>query len=139
MARVTPEEYTEKYSRRIKSSLSDIKAGVNKVTTNPMEQAAAKADKMKERLVASIDSGKWQRGLRAVSLEEWKSKLIDKGIPRISAGVDAAKGKITSFAEKLLPYVDEGSAKVKNMPDLTLEDSINRMSTFIRHMADFKK
>lgn len=139
MAKLTPKEFQEKHARRLKASLSDIKAGVSRVTENPMEKAANKSEKMKERLVAAIDSGKWARGLRSVSLDDWKSQLINKGIPRISAGIDAAAPKVEAFAEKLLPYIDEGVAKVKSMPDLTLEDSISRMSEFIRHMANFKK
>ena len=139
MARVTAAQFQEKHARRLKASLQDIKAGVERVTENPMEKAAAREEKMKERLIAAVDSGKWARGLRAVSLEDWKKQLINKGIPRISAGIDAAAPKVTAFAEKLLPYIDEGVAQIKNMPDITLEDSIARMTTFIRHMANFKR
>ena len=139
MARVTPEEFADKYARRLKGSISDIKAGVERVTESPTEKAARKADKMKARLVESIDSGKWQAGLKRVTLDEWKDKMINKGLNRISAGVDASKGKVTEFASQLLPHIDAGVEKIKNMPDLTLEDSINRMSEFIRHMSKFRK
>jgi len=37
----------------------------------------------------------------------------------------------------LLPHIDSVRAGVEKMPDLTLEDSINRMSTFVRGMAKF--
>ena len=139
MARVTPEEFADKYARRLKGAISDIKSGVERVNESPTEKAARKADKMKEHLIAAIDSGKWQNGLRRVTLDEWKDKMINKGLNRISAGVDASKGKVQDFASQLLPYIDEGVNKVKSMPDLTLEDSINRMSEFIRHMAKFRK
>lgn len=139
MARVTAQEYQEKHARRLKASVEDIRRGVNNITVNPCEQAADKQDKMLSHLTESVTSGKWARGLRKVTLAEWKEKMTAKGIPRISTGIDGAKDKVIAFAEELLPYVDAGVSKVKKMPDLTIEDSINRASTFIRHMADFKR
>jgi len=139
MAKVSPEEYQEKHARRLKASIEDIRRGVGRVTANPCEAAAAKADKMLARLSESVQSGKWARNLKKVSLEDWKSKMVDKGVPRISGGIDGAKGKVIAFAKDLLPHVDAGVSKVKAMPDLTIDDSINRAGAFIRHMADFKK
>lgn len=139
MARVTPEGYQEKHARRLKGAVDDIRKGVDRITENPCEQAAAKQDKMIARLTESVTTGKWARGLRKVSLDEWKTKMKDKGIPRISGGIDGAKEKVIDFARELLPHVDTGVEKIKRMPDLTIEDSINRASAFIRHMSDFRK
>ena len=139
MAKLTPEQFAEKHARRLKGSMADIKRGVEGVTNSPMEKAAAKKDKMQARMNEALDSGKWERGLKSVSLEDWKNQLVTKGIPRISAGIDAAHDKVVNFASKLLPYIDEGRAKVKSMPDLTLEDNLNRMTEFVRHMSKFRK
>jgi len=139
MAKVTAEEYQEKHARRLKGAITDIQRGVARVTVNPCELAANKADKMLSRLSEAVQSGKWSRNLKKVSLEGWKEKMINKGVPRISGGIDGAKDKVISFAKVLLPHVDAGVDKIKNLPDLTIDDSINRAATFIRHMADFKK
>ena len=139
MAKVTAEEYQEKHARRLKGSTEDIRKGIEKVTKNPCELAAAKSDKMLSKLTESVQSGKWAKNLKKVSLEDWKSKMTDKGVPRISSGIDGAKDKVIAFAEELLPYVDTGVAKVKTMPDLTIDDSINRAAEFIRHMSGFRK
>ena len=139
MARVTAEEYQEKHARRLKASVEDIRRGIERVTTNPCEEAAKKADKMLAKLSEAVQSGKWANNLKKVSLEEWKKKMTEKGVPRISGGIDGAKDKVIAFAKDLLPHVDTGVSKVKAMPDLTIDDSINRASAFIRHMADFKK
>lgn len=139
MAKVTASEYQEKHARRLKEATVDMANGVSKVTTSPMAKAADKAEKMKTNLVKAIDSGKWQAGLKNVTLEQWKDKMINKGIPRIAQGIDDASEKVTAFAEKLLPYIDKGVAEVKKMPDITLEHSIARSTQFIRHMANFKK
>lgn len=139
MARVNPEEYQEKHARRLKAAVPDIVKGVEKVTKNPCEQAAEKQDKMLANLTESVQNGKWARGLKKVSLEDWRAKMLVKGTARIASGIDGAKDKVVEFAKVLLPHVDAGVAKVKAMPDLTIEDSINRSATFIRHMAELKK
>jgi len=139
MARVTPKEFQEKHARRLKASLEDMKSGVERVTEAPTAKAAKKVDKMRANLLAALDSGKWQRRLNAVPLEEWKRKMIDVGVPRVSAGIDAAAAKTESFAAELLPHVDKISAEVKKMPDVTLDDNINRMVSFIRGMAKFER
>jgi len=139
MARVTPEEFAEKHARRLKGSIEDIRNGINNVTVAPGKLAAAKADKMKANLIAAIESGKWSGRVGAVSLEEWKSKMLDKGLTRIPSGIDAAHDKVVGFANQFLPAVDAARSKVQSMPDMTLEDNIARSAAFIREMSKFRK
>lgn len=139
MARVTPEQFQEKHNRRLKGAVEDMRLGVERVSDSPTEKAAAKADKMKQRIVESIDSGKWQAGLRRVSLEDWKQKMLNKGVNRVASGIDEAADKVRDFASELLPHIDRGVDSVNKMPDVTLEDSIARMTTMVRHMAGFKR
>ena len=86
-----------------------------------------------------MQSGKWSRGLKRVSLEQWKKAARDIGVDRIAAGIDGAKEKVVAFAEVLLPHIDRQLAKIKTMPDVTLDDNINRMTTFVRGMAEMKR
>ena len=137
--RVTPEQYQEKHARRLKASIEDVKAGIDRVQVAPGKLAAAKQDKMRARILASIDDGKWARRVSAVSLDEWKAAAKEKGANRISQGIDRAKPKVMAFAAELLAYEQSGMDKVAGMPDVTLEDSINRASTWIRHMSQFKR
>jgi len=139
MAKLTATEFQEKHARRLKAAVEDVRKGIDRVTENPCEKAAAKQDKMLTNLTAAVSSGKWAAGLKRVSLENWKSKARDIGVNRIAAGIDGAKEKVVSFAEVLLPHIDRGQEKIKTMPDVTLDDSINRMTTFIRHMATMKR
>jgi len=139
MAKVTAEQYAEKHARRLKQAIPDMEAGVQRVTISPTKQAAAKMDKLKANLNKAIDSGKMKRRMEAVSVEEWKEKMLSKGLNRVASGIDAAHAKQVTFANQLLPAVDAAVAKVKKMPDLTLEDSIQRVGSFIRDMAKFEK
>ena len=138
MARLTPEQAREKHARNLKSSVPDITIGVRNVTEAPGKKAAAQADKMLANLTESVTSGKWGRKVGAVTLESWQNDMINKGIGRIASGIDGASEKVENFFEQLFPYQDSLLAELKTMPDLNLEDSINRMVHFVRGMAKFE-
>lgn len=141
MARInmTPEEFAAKQAARLKGSINEIQSGINKVTEAPTAKAAKKQDKMLAGVQAAVQSGKWAARLNSVSLEEWKKKAIEKGLGRIASGIDGAHDKVVSFASQLLPYEAALQDKISKMPDLTLEDSINRMTTFVREMSKFTR
>jgi len=139
MAKLTSAEFAEKHARRLKGAITDMQRGVEGVTASPTLAAVAKKDKMRAEINRSIDEGKWEAGLRRVTLEEWKSKMIQKGLGRVAAGIDAAQGKVVAFADKLLPFQDTLKGTVARMPDVSLEDNINRMTAWIRGMAAFKR
>lgn len=139
MAKLSATEFQEKHARRLKASVEDVRKGIDRVTENPCEKAAAKQDKMLANLTRAVNDGKYAAGLKRVSLEEWKRKARDIGVNRIAAGIDGAKEKVVAFAEVLLPHIDRGQEKIKAMPDVTLDDNINRMTSFIRHMSEFKR
>ena len=139
MARLTPAEFQEKHARRLSASVEDVRRGIDRVTVNPCELAAAKQEKMLANLTAAVNDGRWSAGLKRVSLEQWKDKAKNVGAGRIASGINAAKDKVIAFAEQLLPHIDAGTTKLKTMPDITLEDNIMRMTSFIRHMAEFKR
>jgi hypothetical protein len=139
MARITPDEFVEKHARRLKVAVEDMRRGVERVSESPTVKAAAKKDKMRSNINAAIDSGKWERGLRRVTTEEWKQKMINKGLSRVATGIDEAAPKVRAFASELLPYEDSLKAQVDKMPDVTLEDSINRATFWMRGMAKFSR
>lgn len=139
MARVTAEEFQEKHARRLKGASEDIRRGVEKIMVSPTALAAAKKDKMRQKVLEAVDSGKWEAGLARVSKEQWQTAMLNKGVPHISEGIDGARDKVVSFASQLLPYIDSQVSTIKKMPDTTLEDNIQRMGAFARGMSKFKR
>jgi hypothetical protein len=137
--RLTAEEAAEKHATRLKASISDITAGVNRVTVAPTKQAAAKQDKMLQNLTKAVTGGKWASGLNRVSLEEWKAKTITLGTARIAQGIDEAHDKQVKFFDDLFKTEATVMTKVSAMPDLTLEDSINRCRVWMTEMSKFKR
>lgn len=134
MAKVTPQEYADKWANRLSGSTEDIRRGVDKVTEAPGLAAARQKEAMKQKLLKAIDDGTWEAMVSSVTLEDWKKAATEKGLARIGQGVESAKPKQVMMAEKLLPAVDAAAAAAKALPKVTLEDSINRSATFIREM-----
>lgn len=139
MANLTPKQAQEKHARRLKASITDITLGVDNVTEAPGKKAAAKSAKMLANLTKSVNDGTWANRVGAVTLEEWKEQMKTKGIPRIAAGIDGAAAKTEDFFSQLFAYQDTLQGQLKGMPDLTLEDSISRMTKWVRGMAEFSK
>ena len=137
MAKMSAAETAEKWGRNTKGATEEMRRGVQRVTEAPGQKAAAKADKMRAGIVNAIDSGKWAENVGAVPLSEWKEKMLTKGVGRVSAGVDAANGKVVDFHNQLSDHQDRLSSQISNMPDLTLEDGINRMVAQVRGMSEF--
>ena len=138
MAKVTPRQFAEKLVNRARQSTAEMERGVDRVTVAPGEKAAAQADKMLENIIESIRSGRWASAVGAVSLQDWKTSMKEKGIPRVSQGLQAAQPKIERFAAKLLPVLDQIQAEVEQMPDRTLEDRIARSAHVMRRLNEMK-
>jgi len=135
---ITPEQFAEKHARRLTGALEDMRRGVEAVTEAPGKRAAAKAEKMRAGIVRSLDDGTWARRVGAVSLEEWKRSMLDKGLNRVAAGVEGSRVKVQAFATQLLAHEAALQDTVLKMPDLTLEDSVSRMTAWVRGMAKFE-
>lgn len=136
---ISPEEFAEKHARRLKAAIPDMQAGIERVAEAPTLKAASKQEKMLANVSAAVQSGKWAAGLKRVSLDDWKKAFKEKGLQRVSAGIDGARDKVISFASQLLPYQQNLKNEVDRLPDLTLEDSINRAITWIRGMSKFQR
>lgn len=139
MSKLTPKQAQEKHARRLKGAMEDMTIGVNAVTEAPGKAAAAKQAKMRANLLKSIDDGTWAQRVGAVTLAEWKEQMLTKGLPRVAAGIDGAAAKTEDFFAQLFAYQDGIKGRIDAMPDLTLEDSINRMTTWVRDMSKFSK
>lgn len=136
--RMNASDISEKWARRTKASVPDIQKGIDRVTESPAKAAVAKADKMKANLIKSLDDGTWARRLSKVSLDDWKTKTKAKVGERLSGGVDGAAGKRAEFDTWLTNQLNKVLPEIDAMPDLTIEDSINRVRKLMEHMSKNK-
>lgn len=124
---MTGQQYAEKWGRRMQGASTDMRNGVDGVTEAPGKKAARKADKMREGILRALADGTWQRAVESVTLEDWKRMMIDKGIPRVSAGVTGALSKMSNIGDKLMSGLAQIASVVDKMPDNTFEERQARM------------
>lgn len=134
----TPQEIARKWAQNLSASSAEMERGARAVRTAPGMLAAERQDKMRANILRAIDSGKWARNVSSVSLAEWQNAYIQKAITRAAQGAQAAEPKMAQFMGRLLPYQDNLKTQLATMPDLTIEDSINRAAAWIRGMANFE-
>jgi len=135
--RTTPTEFAALWKARLDAATDRIKTGVEKVTEAPGVKAAAAADKFRLHIIEAIESGRWAGEVSKVSLADWKKAMLEKGIPRIRAGTTAAVGEMEEFGKALFAHIESGQHEIEALPSVTLDDNIERMTRFIRHMSTF--
>ena len=137
MARLTPEEAAAKWAQRTGAATEDYRRGIQRVQTAPGALAARQVQKY----VAKVQQRApvWQARTGAVTLGEWQEASIEKGIPRLATGVQAAQPKMAAFMSEVLPHIDRGRAQLTQLPSLSPEDSVARAAFWIRHMMGFRR
>lgn len=135
--RVTPQEAAEAWKTNLSGATTRIQAGINRVTEAPGRKAAMKSAKWLQAVTAAKE--KFERNVGRVTLEDWKAVTLAIGVPRVAQGAQAKVGKYTAFATEFLPYLAQGVDRIANMPDMTLEDRIQKAVAMIRHNANFKR
>lgn len=137
MAKLTPQQVSAKWLNNARNASTAYQQGVQSVDQAPGAKAAEKRQKWLQNLQASAD--KWQNNVAAVSLQEWRQATIEKGTSRYVQGVESGAPKMQEFMNEFIPFVRNVQAEVNAMPDLTLQDGINRVVKNIQLMAQFKK
>lgn len=138
MAKKSPQAVAAKWQRGMSGAGQAIRDGVMAVTTNPADRAIAQKAAWVDGVQRAASNGKWERGLRRVSLPDWQKAMIDKGLNRIGTGATAAQPKVERFMTAWLSHMDALASKLSSMPRGTPEQNIERMLVAVRHNMDFK-
>lgn len=139
MAKLTPQEYAEKWSRRTSAAGADMQRGIERTQQAPGALAAAAQPALVANWNNAIQSGRWAKRVAGVSLQDWKTATISKGVPRVAQGAQQAQSKMATVAQSLLPAVDAAAAQARAIPKVTIEDSVNRAATYMRAMRAYKE
>ena len=135
---VSPQEAAQKWAQRLAAAIEDIRRGVQRVQEAPTQLAAQKADKWFAGLQRAYQEGKWQSALEAIDLNTWRQRMLSIGLTRIPDGARASQDKMQRFFSELLPYIEQVRSAIRQMPDTTVEQRIQRAVEFMRRMAQFR-
>lgn len=126
---LTPQQVSTKWLTNFNNGATAMTDGVNAVQTAPGQLAAAQSALWLQRLQASQQ--KWATRVSAVSLADWKSAMINLGIPRAQQGAQQKQQRYTAFITEYMAFLQGAVAQVKAMPKGSLGQSIARASAMI--------
>jgi len=135
--RMTGRDYQEKHARNLKGATSEIRAGVEALTESPGKKAAERSDVWVQRMTDSAVQERWKRNVGKLSLDDWKKDMVEKGVGRISAGLDRSSDKIADFGDKLISHIKSIKPEFDKRPVLTLDDAASKAADWIKAMGKF--
>lgn len=138
MAIRTLQQTVENWGKRLSESAQRYRDGIAGVTANPMQAAAAKGETAKQRFADAIDTGKWQRGLNRVSLEEWKASA-QLGSQKLALGAAKGRTKFEKFMGRFLPFLEAVQRRVRAMPNTTYEERRARAMAQMDAVHEFRR
>ena len=139
MAQQNANLIAQKWADRLGRAADSVKNGVNSTTVSPTELAAQAKDRWIAGVQRAAEEGRFEEGLRSVSLSDWQKAMINKGIPNMQTGAREGVTKVEKFMRDFLPFAANVSETIKSMPKGTLQDSIARAETAIRMLAQYRK
>lgn len=134
----TPQQAAQMWADKMATSGDKYKAGIDAVTENPADKAAAAQDRWIAGVQQSASNGKWRRGLAKSTLSSWKDKAKTKGADRLASGARDAKPKMEKFLTAWLPVAADIKATVASMPKGGIEASLARVRVAMEKAKQFK-
>lgn len=139
MAKISASDAAKAWVDGLSAATTKMQRGVNSLTVSPTESAAKAKTKMLQNLTTAVNSGKWEAGLRSVTLDQWRQRYVEKGLPRVATGAAASQDKMQNFMTQLLAYQDTALQSLQSMPNNNKADSKARMNAWFDKMAQFSK
>jgi len=127
---------TQKWKNGVSGAGTAWADGINAITDNPMAKAADKKSTWLQRITASAD--KWERKLRAVDFGTWKRQTVAVGQSNYVNGANKGEPKYLAFIGLFISHLTDGINQLKQMPNGSLDERIQRAVFMMRHNNKFK-
>lgn len=135
-SRKTAAQVAQKWSTNLQQAVPSVTQGVNAVTTSPGVIAANNPQGYLAGVQANV--AKWQRKTGAVTLQDWKTAMTQKGIPHMQQGAAQAQQKVQTAMAPVLDAVYNLRDQINSsMPRGTLQQNLARMNAMVNGMAQY--
>ena len=137
MARTNAQQWLSKWGTNLNAAGTYITNGVKAVTTAPGVAAA----QQQQRYISGVtqNAQKWATNTAAVPLATWQNAMINKGIPRLAAGITQATQTKVSSITTMLNNVDQATAAANQLPKGGLQQGIARATAFMTTMSQLSQ
>lgn len=112
--------------------------GVENVQDAPNKKAAAALPRYIASVTSKAVQDKYVAKNNAVTLEMWRKNTIDFGVPNLSRGAQKGEPKYATFAAKFYPHLNTVLGEIAALPNVTLQDRIQRAVKLMQRNAEFK-
>lgn len=131
---VDPATLAQMWAQNLAGATTRMQAGAQAVTTSPGQAAAAQQAMWLQNVTAAANL--WAQKVSQVTTQQWQQAYINKGIPRVATGAQAAQ---QSFASVLSKIIANEKTIVAGLPARGgLDANIARSAAFARAMAQTK-
>lgn len=131
------QQATKKWVTNTSAATEEMKIGIEAVTEAPGAKAAAAVQKYVRGVQENAQ--KFATNVGAVTLQSWKEKAINLGLPRVATGVQEKQGKMEAFLNEFLPHLAAGMARVNAMPSETYEQRKAKATAMMDYNHQFKR
>lgn len=131
---VDPATLAQMWAQNLAGATTRMQAGASAVTTSPGQAAAAQQQVWLANVTAAANL--WAQKVSQVTTQQWQQAYINKGIPRVATGAQAAQ---QNFAATLGKIIANEKTIVAGLPARGgLDANIARSAAFARAMAQTK-
>jgi hypothetical protein len=141
MALISAQEFADKWAQRTSAAAADYVAGAERTDVDPTALAIAAIPRMRQNILAAIDTGKVAAGLRRSGKTGWLAGVAGKGAQNFASSVSAqaTKDKVAAAAGPLLSYIAAGLSRLSSMPKNTDAERDARQLFWSNYMRGYVK
>jgi benzoyl-CoA reductase/2-hydroxyglutaryl-CoA dehydratase subunit BcrC/BadD/HgdB len=127
----------KKLESRVSVAGSDYEAGMKNPSQDPIDAVLQKLDKLYRGLQEAIASGAIEAGLKKAKAEGKWQEAIDKAVRRwLDARTEMAEEYAKAYEQILKPALETVTKEIEKMPDITLEQRIQKAVKFMQRMSE---
>lgn len=131
----SPQQIAQNWASKMAGAAANATAGAQAVTVSPGQKAAAQKGAYTSGVANAAD--KWATNVGAVTTQQWQQAYIQKGVPRMASGAQAAQPKVAAFQQQLQPFQQALQASLPPRGPAGSNDQ--RMLAWSAGMRQFKK